>query len=56
MQLGRSRSFVVVLVAALAVACNGTGSAGLALAAVPRASADPAAAVFAGDAINDFGL
>ena len=51
------RSIAGLLVVALtAIACNGSGSVGLAMAAEPRASADPAEAVQAGTAIDAFGF
>jgi serpin B len=47
---------VAVVLAASVVACNGTGSVGLAMAAVPRAAVDPAEALDAARAINAFGF
>jgi serine protease inhibitor len=53
----RNRSIAGLLVVAItANACNGSGSVGLAMAAAPRAAADPADAVKAGAAIDDFGF
>jgi serpin B len=46
---------LLALVIAVATACGGSDS-GIAIAAVPRASAAPADAALAGTAINDFGL
>ena len=46
----------LLLVALFATACNGTGTVGIAQAAEPRASADPADATKAGAAIDDFGF
>jgi serpin B len=54
-QRGSGGLFAVVLAAVL-VACNGTSSVGVAMAAVPRAPADPAAALAAAGGINGFGL
>jgi serpin B len=51
------RSIPALLVAALlSVACNGSATVGLAIAAAPRASADPADAARAGAAIDRFGF
>jgi serine protease inhibitor len=45
-----------LLLSIAVIACGGSGPVGVAMAAVPRASADPALAVQAGDAINAFGI
>ena len=49
-------SAALLAVILLTVACNGGGSAGLAMAAAPRAAADPADAAKAGAAIDAFGF
>jgi serpin B len=52
----RRMSAALLAVILLTVACNGGGSVGLAMAAAPRAAADPADAAKAGAAIDAFGF
>ncbi len=50
------RRLAVIVLAAVVVGCDGAASVGLAMADLPRASADPGDAALAAAAINDFGI